>query len=87
MGAEARLRRGKGWQAGAWTVVEVEFVQNGAWGTMVLFAIGDDIRRSVDQARVVDWLAADADEMPDVLLWTRSTISTVTCCSTATSRN
>jgi hypothetical protein len=37
---------------------------------MVLFAVGDEIRRRVEQARVVDWLAADADETPDVLLWT-----------------
>jgi hypothetical protein len=69
-GEETTLRRVLGWQAGAWTAVEVEFVRNGAWGTTVLFAVGDEIRHRVDQARVVDWLAADADETPDVLLWT-----------------
>ena len=69
-GTDATLRRVLGWQAGAWIVVEVEFVQDGAWGTTVLFAIGDEIRHRVDDARVVDWLAVDADETPDVLLWT-----------------
>jgi hypothetical protein len=70
MGKETTLRRVLGWQTGSWTVVEVEFVQDGTWGTLVLFEIGGEIRHRVDQARVVDWLAADADETPDVLLWT-----------------
>jgi len=30
----------------------------------------DEIRRRVDQARVVDWLASGVNETPDVLLWT-----------------
>jgi hypothetical protein len=69
-GEETKSRRVLGWHAGEWTVVEVEFVQDGGWGTMVLFAVGDQMRHRVDQARVIDWLAADADETPDVLLWT-----------------
>ena len=84
-GTDATLRRVLGWQAGAWIVVEVEFVQDGAWGTTVLFAIGDEIRHRVDDARVVDWLAVDADETPDVLLWTTGTIATATYWSTANS--
>ena len=70
-GGGAKLRQTRGWMAGRWTAVEVEF--NDKRNTLlatVAFAFGDEIVLRVPNARVVDWISVDGDDVPDVLLWT-----------------
>jgi len=70
-GEQPKLIQNRGWQAGAWTIVEVEFHdKDNTWLTEVVFAIGDEIRLRVENARVVDWISADGDNVPDLVLRT-----------------
>lgn len=68
-GKPNRLMEASGWQAGDWTIVEVMLEEEGSWLTVVAFATADDIRYTVKAARVVDWISADEDGVPDVVLW------------------
>jgi hypothetical protein len=69
-GDKLRVVNSRGWQAGDWTLVEIDYEVNGGFGPMVVFAQGGDIRMTVRAARVVDWISADGDQIPDVILWT-----------------
>jgi hypothetical protein len=70
-GSSRRVVGAKGWQIGQWTIVEIEREPGkGWWAATVVFAKNGEIRRTVRQARVVDWLTADGDDVPDVMLRT-----------------
>ena len=43
--------------------------EDGAWLASVAFADQEDVRYTVKGARVVDWISADGDAVPDVVLW------------------
>jgi hypothetical protein len=68
-GKTNRLMDARGWQAGDWTIVDLTLEEDGAWLAVVAFAREDDIRYTVQGARVVDWISADGDAVPDVVLW------------------
>jgi len=68
-GKPNRLLDARGWQAGDWTIVDLTLEEDGAWLAVVAFADLEDIRYTVKGARVVDWISADGDSVPDVVLW------------------
>jgi hypothetical protein len=68
-GKPNRLMDARGWQTGDWTIVDLTLEQEGTWFAVVAFAREDDIRYTVMGARVVDWISADGDGIPDVVLW------------------
>jgi hypothetical protein len=68
-GKPNRLMDARGWQAGDWTIVDATLEEAGTWTAVVAFATEDDIRYTVKDARVVDWISADGDGVPDVVLW------------------
>ena len=68
-GKPNQLMEARGWQAGSFTIVEVMLEEDGAWLAVVAFATEDDVRYTVKGARVVDWISADGDGVPDVVLW------------------
>jgi hypothetical protein len=68
-GKPNRLKDARGWQAGDWTIVDLTLEEEGGWLAIVAFAVEDDVRFTVKGARVVDWISADGDAVPDVVLW------------------
>ena len=70
-GGSRRLREARGWQAGPWTIVELEYNdENNTHLWTVLFIADGEIRRRVPNARMVDFISADGDDVPDAILQT-----------------
>ena len=64
------LSRSRGWQINGWLIVELDIhTKDHRRRIEVVFMEGNEVRLNIPNAHVVDWISADGDAVPDVLLW------------------